>query len=104
MGAYTDRTDPNTYNATGNCKEGYYGALCSACIPGYYKNGNECSVCSDSRYNIVKSIFMFIGGSLFVTVLVKGTMVSPDGKQSKNTHSVFIKILMNHMIMIFITS
>ena len=73
-------SDPSTYNATGNCAPGYYGALCSACIPGYYKNGNECNVCPAAKYDIVKSVFMFLMGSLFVTVLVKGTMVSPDGK------------------------
>lgn len=73
-------SDPGTYKATGNCAMGYYGALCSACIPAYYKNGNECIVCPDSQYDIIKSVFMFLCGSAFVTMLVKGTMVSPDGK------------------------
>lgn len=54
--------------------------------------------------DIIKSVLMFMVASAFVVMLVKGTMVSPDGKQNKNTHSVFIKILVNHMITIFITT
>ena len=93
----TGKADIKTYNATGNCEYGYYGALCAGCIPGYYKTGDECRLCPDSSMDILRIIGMTFCAGGFVIMLVKGTMVSKTGKQSKNTHSVFIKIFMNHM-------
>jgi len=91
------KRDIKTYNATGNCALGYYGAMCAGCIPGYFKTGEDCMLCPDSSMDILRIVGMTFCAGGFVIMLVKGTMVSKTGKQSKNTHSVFIKIFMNHM-------
>jgi hypothetical protein len=90
------------YKSTGQCAEGYYGALCSACLPGYFKqSGFSCKECGERVYNIIRLVSIIIIASVAVSVLIRSTIAN----QSKiQTHSVFIKILMNHMQMIMITS
>jgi hypothetical protein len=72
--------DIKTYNATGNCLYGYYGAMCASCIPGYYKTGEDCKECPNKQMDIFRIIATtFLAGS-FVVFLVKGTMVGGSGK------------------------
>jgi len=31
------------------CKQGSYGPLCGVCVPGYYRNQDECRLCPDAQ-------------------------------------------------------
>lgn len=89
-------------NAVGLCNttEGYYGALCSGCLPGYKRVDTfGCAPCSPYQIYITIVIFTLL---LFgLSFLIKGTLANA---KKDNTHSVFNKILMNHMQMLLITA
>jgi len=81
-------------NAVGLCNEtaGYYGVLCTACLPGYKRSDTySCEPCGEGEIfrTLIIMVFLVIG----LCVLVKVTLA---GAVNNNTHSVFNKILMNH--------
>lgn len=83
------------YNPVGDCLDGYYGALCSACMPGYSRSGDYgCKVCPKPALNLLRIIGIMILVIIGVALLVKSTI---NGAVKKNTHSVYSKILMNHL-------
>lgn len=60
-----------TYNPVGDCAEGYYGALCEACMPGYSRSGDHgCAKCPEPVLNLVR-----IGGIIAALGFVVGLMV-----------------------------
>lgn len=75
-------------------EKGYYGVLCSACLPGYKRTDiYSCTACTpyEPYYTALAFVLITIG----LSYLIKSTI---DGAASaNNTHSVFNKILMNHM-------
>ena len=63
------------YKPTGNCKEGYYGALCAACMPGYAAISQyTCSKCGDRTSNILKMVGIMILAIFCIVMLVKSTI------------------------------
>jgi len=87
---------------TGECAPGYYGALCSSCMPKTSRSDSyECEACPDEIYNILRISGIMIALTFGLVMLVKSTLA---GAVKKNTHSVLMKILMNHMQMILITA
>jgi hypothetical protein len=90
-------------NAVGLCaiEEGYYGVLCSACLPGFKRSGVfECDRCQNIEPYLIAIAFLLI--IVGICILIKSTI---DGAaKANNTHSVFNKILMNHMQMLLITA
>jgi hypothetical protein len=84
-----------------NVREGYYGTLCSACMPGYKREGNfSCEKCQPHQIYIMGGVFFTM---IFVLCfLIRSTINGAD--KANNTHSVFNKILMNHMQMLIITA
>ena len=82
-------------NPVGDCKEGYYGALCTACMPGYSRSGDyNCSKCPNPVPNLVRIVGVMIVLIIVVSFMVRSTLNSAT---KKNTHSVYIKIIMNHL-------
>ena len=95
LGMNPDLAQDYPGNAVGLCdtESGYYGALCSACLPGYKRHGAfACVECSDSQLYSTMGIFFALVVAL--VFLVKGTL---GNARKDNTHSVFSKILMNHL-------
>jgi len=48
---FRNKSTSSNYSATGNCGPGYYGALCTACMPGYKRyeqvgagNSDSCNI------------------------------------------------------------
>ena len=83
------------FNPVGDCSEGYYGALCSACMPEYSRSGSyACKKCPSAILNLLR-----IGGIMVLMVLGVVFMVRSTlgGANKKNVHSVYTKILMNHL-------
>ena len=86
---------PTDYNPVGDCAEGYYGALCSACLPGYSRSGNYgCSKCPSSLKNLFRIIGILIIVVLVVVYMVYSTL---KGATKMNLSSVYIKIFTNHL-------
>jgi hypothetical protein len=82
-------------NLVGRCnyEEGFYGVLCSMCLPGYITKGAQCTKCDYSieLYKMLGIFFLLLG---CLVSLVKKTI---EGATQENTHSVLTKILMNHL-------
>jgi len=100
LGMYA--SDSNETSPVGFCAEGYYGALCTSCMPGYNRSGDYgCSLCPKSVQNILRITGIIILMSFIVVFMVRSTLASA---LKKNIHSVYIKIFMNHMQMLLITA
>ena len=79
----------------GSCLDGYYGALCSSCMPGFARSGKYgCSPCPEPARNISRITGLLLLVVFAVAFLVRSTLA---GATQKNTHSVYTKILMNHL-------
>ena len=63
------------YKPTGNCEEGYYGAMCAACMPQYAAISQyTCSKCGDRTANILKMLGIMILAILCVVLLIRSTL------------------------------
>jgi hypothetical protein len=87
---------PPEGNAVGLCavEDGYYGVLCSACMPGFKRKDTfGCDKCMhiEPYLTVGAFIIMIVGLSFLINSTIKGAA------SANNTHSVFNKILMNHM-------
>lgn len=52
---------PPNYNPVGECGDGYYGALCSSCLPGYTRSGQYgCSKCPSAAKNLFRIIGIIV--------------------------------------------
>jgi hypothetical protein len=90
-------------NLVGRCdvELGFYGVMCSMCLPGYIAGeGPKCTKCQYDieLYKMLGIFFLMLGG---LVMMVKGTIA---GAVKENTHSVLVKILMNHLQMLIITA
>ena len=77
--------------------------MCTTCVPGYTrKNVYSCQECPSKLGNLTKGVALCIVILVVVVFMVRGTLRSAH--QSK-LHSVYIKILMNHLqLMVLISS
>lgn len=81
-------------NLSGDCAEGYYGALCSTCKVGYSRTGDYgCAKCIDPAINITKIAFVLMAFVIVVVLMVRSAL---NNATKKNVHSVYIKIFANH--------
>lgn len=64
-------------------------------------DGFKCQPCGSKKMNIIRVVFVMIGAAAAISFLVKSTI---EGQESRQTHSVFVKILINHMTAIYIIS
>lgn len=88
------------YRATGWCKEGTYGAFCASCKPRWSMTGTfVCSPCDSHELTLLKCFGMLTLMLLVCAGLVVSTL---NGSTQRQTHTVFIKIFLNHMQMLVI--
>ena len=90
-------------NPFGLCdtENGYYGVMCTSCLPGYKKSGlSECELCTDGEY--YKVAIIMVGMTFGLCFLVRTTLKGAVSKEANS--SVFNKIIMNHLQMLIITS
>ena len=61
----------------------------------------QCSKCIDPILNTLRIVIVILGVLLLVVLLIRSTLAS--AVQKKSVSSVYLKILMNHMQLIFLT-
>ena len=89
-------------NANGLCdtENGYYGVMCTACLPGFKRSGVlKCEKCTSTE--LFRILAVIVGLVFGVCLLVKMTIA---GAEKESDSSVFNKILMNHLQVLIITS
>lgn len=75
LGLYLNYSTAQPYSYTGFCGEGYYGALCSSCVPTYYRSGEYgCELCADPSLNGLRMAGVLALVITFVVLLVKSTI------------------------------
>jgi hypothetical protein len=63
------------YKPTGNCKTGYYGALCSACMPRYSAVSQyTCTKCGDKTTDILKMLGIMVMAFSCIVLLIRSTL------------------------------
>ena len=85
----------------GICDEsyGFTGTLCSNCMDEYSKKGTRCSICPASMsLNIFIMFLVMIGAIIIVIIVVKSSIDSAT--EYKPRHSVYFKIMLNHLTII----
>ena len=96
------KLDEQSYLATGWCAKNYYGALCSSCTLGAQSYDKySCEECGATWKNLLQIFGIIIAFAIAISMLVKSTIAAAS---KPVIHGVFIKILLNHMQMIFIVS
>eukprot|EP00347_Sterkiella_histriomuscorum_P010863 403374635 len=94
--------EPNN-NPIGDCAQGYSGVICSDCMVGYSRTGeNKCGKCPDYIINIVRLIFIIIALILLIILLIRSTLQGALNK--RNITNIFMKILLNHFQLIMLTA
>jgi len=84
-----------------NTTAGYYGALCSGCLPGFKRQGlTKCKPCSE-KYEIYFTAATLL---VFIVALVLLVKITIDGAEKEDMQSVFNKVMMNHLQMLIIFS
>mgnify|MGYP006950275311 CR=1 FL=1 len=83
-------------NAVGLCnvESGYHGVLCTACLPGFKRSDTfDCDRCLivEPYFTAGAFLILTVGLCVLINSTIKGAAAA------NNTHSVFNKILMNHM-------
>ena len=89
-------------NANGLCEidKGYYGVMCTACKPGFKREGlTDCKECSKQE---IVNTSLLVGAMLIVIIIVVNTTIKGAVQDSES--SVFNKVLMNHFQMLIITA
>lgn len=75
---------------------GYQGIVCGDCQANYSKTKQfTCGSCPDRTRNMIQTILILVAYVGYVSFLVKSTLASAD--KQKPVHSVYLKILTNHM-------
>ena len=88
---------------TGVCAEGYYGNLCTGCLPGYsLTTRNQCDSCPDKAINILQTSGIAIGFALALIGIIKFSLIS--AQKINSNLSVFLKIFVNYLQLVAATS
>ena len=85
----------------GICDEsyGFTGTLCSNCMDDYAKKRSGCSKCPESMsLNILIMLLVMIGAIIILIIVVKFNIEAAS--EYKPLHSVYLKILLNHLTII----
>ena len=82
-------------NAVGLCdvEKGYYGVMCTACLPGYKRSSTTgCEKCENTE--TIRVVVIMTAMTIVVCYLIQATL---KGAEKASDASVFNKILMNHL-------
>lgn len=83
------------YNPVGDCSDGYYGALCTSCLPGYSRSGDyKCNQCPNGNTNIIRISGIMALLLVAIIFLVRATL---NSAVKKSIHSIYNKIFLNHL-------
>jgi hypothetical protein len=94
---------PPDDNPMGECAAGYQGILCADCSAGHMRSVDyTCKKCPDSSTNIIRFIFVLIAVILFICFIIKATLDAVEDRN--NWVSVFMRIFINHIHLILLTS
>ncbi|CAG9321394.1 unnamed protein product [Blepharisma stoltei] len=95
--------NPSNISYTGWCSQGYKGNKCQSCESGYsHQNNNKCKKCPDSSSSILITIIMILALLTVAFIMYKASIKS--SLKPKSIASVYIKIFINYLQMIVITS
>lgn len=87
----------------GRCSSGYKGNMCQSCETDHSRTApDECGECPDPGENAARLLGILMIGILVIVVVVKTTISS--AYKEKEMHSVYIKILVNHIQLIMLTA
>ena len=98
LGMQTNKSNPQ-----GECWRGYQNTMCADCAVDYSRTGDfDCSPCPTAASNSIRIIVIFLLLMVFVFFMVKSTIEAAIKK--KAVHSVYLRIMMNHLQMIVLTA
>lgn len=90
-------------NNLGECFTGYQGILCGDWTAGFSKNDSfKCDKCPDPVWNVFRLLLILAGIIIWIVIMIRSTIVGAT--QMKNLQSIYIKILMNHLQLLVLTS
>ena len=92
-----------TNNSLGEWHAGYQGILCTDCKINYSRTGvYQCGKWPTPIGNAIKLFLIFVVVLICLVGIIKSTL--NGALQKKNIQSVYMKILMNHIQLIYLTS
>ena len=90
-------------NNLGECFTGYQGILWADCVPGFSRtSGFEWGLCPNQVWNVIRLLLVFIAVIIGIAILIKSTL--SGALQKKNVQAVYMKLLMNHIQLLFLAS
>ncbi|CAG9322004.1 unnamed protein product [Blepharisma stoltei] len=96
-------SDPVNISYKGNCEEGYTGNLCQSCEKWYAKIAkNQCAKCQSLAIITVKAIGICLGYVILCCIIIR--ISKNSAYKPKLLTSVYIKILINYIQLIAITT
>ena len=101
-GAWLGYVSPS-YNKLGEWFTGYQGTLWADWTVNFSKSSNyKCEQWPNYAWNIVKLFLVSVGAIIGIVLIVRSTLAG--ALQKKNVQSVYIKLLMNHLQLLTLTS
>lgn len=95
--------NPDSCKKGGECAKGYTGNLCAVCADGYISGtSNTCKKCPSPSNNIILISFLTLLFTSVICYIIYRTY--EDAYEPKLYHSVLIKILMNYLQLMMLTS
>jgi hypothetical protein len=80
------------YNPNGSYATGYYGILCSSCIPDYSNTSTFfCSLCSNETANILRLSGILVAAVILVVFVIMSAL--KGALEVRNVTSIYQKII-----------
>lgn len=77
--------------------------FCAQCISGYTRSSNfSCAKCPEQWKNILLLVGVFLIALILIVLLVKSTLNAVHSE--KSPFAIYIKVMINHLQLIFLTS
>ncbi|CAG9321986.1 unnamed protein product [Blepharisma stoltei] len=96
-------SDLQKISYTGKCLEGYTGNLCQSCASGYSKAmKNQCEKCQSLTIIIIKTSGIGLGFLILCCFMIR--MTKKSAYRPKSLSSVYIKIFINYIQLIALTT
>ena len=93
----------NYTSLVGSCAQGYHGNLCQTCDSGYSRTERDaCSLCPESAPNVVRLVLVSISLCGFLVYTIRSAFAS--AAKELNLQGVYMKILMNYLQSVVLTS
>ena len=94
---------PPSNNKLGEWFTGYQGTLWAEWAVNFSKSSNyKWEKCPDLTWNIIRLFLIFLAIIIGIVIIVRSTLTG--ALQKKNVQSIYIKLLMNHLQLLTLTS